>query len=359
MTFKFGNFYFKNNDLYPVDKLIEKVLYDPKNGYYSKKFPFGSNGDFITAPTISNLFSEIIAIWVVSAWEKLGKPKVFNFVELGPGDGSLAKVLLETFMKFPEFNRSKKFYLYEKSNKLKNFQKNKLKNFDIEWIKNFNNINNGPVIFFGNEFFDALPIKQFLVKDGEILEKFFSVDKRHGLKEFYKKTNSRDIKKIRSFNSLKNRDFIEFPKLGFKELNRMIKKISKISGGILLIDYGYFNLKNKNTLQAIINNKKIKMSNLHKNLGSADITYLVDFKLLKEFFLKKKFKLKKIVNQKFFLERMGIINRARILEKKMNKKQKKYMIDTLERLLDKKKMGDLFKVIFAFKSNTEDFIGFN
>ena len=71
-------FKIKKNRLIPVDKFIEKVLYKPKIGYYSKKNPFGRKGDFITAPTISNLFSEIIGIWIISSWEKLGKPKKFN-----------------------------------------------------------------------------------------------------------------------------------------------------------------------------------------------------------------------------------------------------------------------------------------
>ena len=94
MTTNPGSFNLKTNKLIPVDEFIEKVLYHPDKGYYSKKIPFGKQGDFITAPTISNLFSEIIGIWLVSTWEKLGKPKRFNFVELGPGDGSLTKVLV-------------------------------------------------------------------------------------------------------------------------------------------------------------------------------------------------------------------------------------------------------------------------
>ena len=80
----------------------------PKKGFYTSKIPFGKKGDFITAPTISNLFSEIIGIWVVSTWEGFGKPKDFNFVELGPGDGSLTKILLKTFKKFPDFNKALK-----------------------------------------------------------------------------------------------------------------------------------------------------------------------------------------------------------------------------------------------------------
>ena len=80
---------------------------------------------FITAPTISNLFSEIITIWLYLAWEKFGKPKSFNFVELGPGDGSFSKVLANTIKNFPEFNKSTKIYLYEKSEFLKKVQKQK------------------------------------------------------------------------------------------------------------------------------------------------------------------------------------------------------------------------------------------
>ena len=118
------------------------------------------------------------------------------------------------------------------------------------------------------------------------------------------------------------------------------------------------NLVNKSTLQTVMKNKKMNMNSLFKNLGRADITYLVNFSLLKEFFLKKKLKVKKIVSQKFFLEKMGIIQRAKILEKKMTQKQQKYMSLTLMRLLHKNLMGDLFKVIFAFKSKKNNFLGF-
>ena len=100
MTYNLRKFNFKKNKLIPLDKFIQKILYEPNKGYYTKKIPFGRQGDFITAPTISNLFSEIICIWIVATWEKLGKPKKFNFVELGPGDGSLAKILVETIKNF-------------------------------------------------------------------------------------------------------------------------------------------------------------------------------------------------------------------------------------------------------------------
>ena len=159
----------------PVDDFIEKILYEPKVGYYSSKNPFGKSGDFITSPTVSNLFSEIVGIWLVSVWEKMGKPKIFSFVELGPGDGSLTKVIISTLKKFPELNKAIKIYLYEKSIFLKVIQKQNIDNKHIKWIKNFKSIKKGPVIFFGNEFFDAIPIKQFSNINNEWFEKCYVV----------------------------------------------------------------------------------------------------------------------------------------------------------------------------------------
>ena len=342
----------------PIDDFIEKILYEPEIGYYSSKDPFGKNGDFITSPTISNLFSEIISIWLVSAWEKIGKPKIFNFVELGPGDGSLTKVIISTLKKFPELNKAIKIYLYEKSEFLKKIQKQNIDNKNIKWIKNFNSIKKGPVIFFGNEFFDAIPIKQFSYINNKLFEKCYSVKDNINIIEKFIISNKKDVNQIKTFGTLKKLKFIEFPKKGFLELNPIIKKISKLSGGILLIDYGYLNSNNSNTIQAVMNNKKISAEKMLKNLGKADITSLVNFNLLKEYFFKKNLKVKEIVTQKFFLERMGIIERAKILEKKKTNEEQKYMKETLSRLLEKKQMGSLFKVIFGYKNKNNDFFGF-
>ena len=342
----------------PVDEFIEKILYEPRVGYYTSKDPFGKNGDFITSPTISNLFSEIITIWLITTWEKMGKPKRFNFIELGPGDGSLTKVLINTLKKFPKINKATKIYLYEKSSFLKKLQKRKIDNKKVKWITNFNSIKNGPAIFFGNEFFDAIPIKQFTTKNNQFFEKCYTLGNKDNISEIFIKGSNKDRVQIKSFETLKQLKFIEYPKKGFLELRKIIKKISKLTGGILLIDYGYLNSNNANTLQAVMGNKKISMENIFSNLGKADITSLVNFNLLREFFFQNNLKVKSIVSQKFFLERMGIIERAKILEKKMTTKQKKYMSETLNRLLDEKQMGKLFKVIFGYKYKNNDFLGF-
>ena len=208
--------FFKKSKLLPVDKFFENVLYDNKSGYYASKLPFGEKGDFITSPKISSLFSEIIAIWMVSTWELFGKPKSFNIVELGPGNGSLTNVLLRSFKKFPEFNSVKNIFLYEESNYLKKIQKKNILDKNVNWINNFNLITKGPVIFFGNEFFDALPIKQFKRKKKSLLEKNFSFNKNHQIKEVFNKASKIDVKTIKSYKTLKKLNFIELPKFGFK-----------------------------------------------------------------------------------------------------------------------------------------------
>ena len=119
----FNQNFFNKKKILPVDEFLENVLFDKKNGYYSSKIPFGISGDFLTAPLISTLFSEIIGIWLITTWGTLGKPKKFNIVELGPGDGSLTKVLLEVFQKFPKFNSAVNIFLHEKSNFLIKLQK--------------------------------------------------------------------------------------------------------------------------------------------------------------------------------------------------------------------------------------------
>jgi len=347
--------FFHNTKALPVDKFIENVLFNKKNGYYSSKIPFGKAGDFLTAPGISNLFSEIIGIWFISTWNTLGKPKKFNIVELGPGDGNLTKILLRTFQQFPEFNKAANIFLYEKSNLLKNLQRKNINNSKIKWIKNFTSIKKGPVVFFGNEFFDSIPIKQFSRKRNYLFEKHYSLNKKNNIDEIYKKASNKDISQIKKFRVLNNLKFVEFPKLGLDELNKIVKKISKLKGGLLLIDYGYLTPQNKNTLQSLIKHKR---NNLLDNLGKADITSLVNFNLLNEYFIKNNLKVKKIVTQKFFLEKMGIIERANNLSQKMSFKEQSNLYLRLKRLLNTKLMGNLFKVIFTYKFKKDNFLGF-
>ena len=353
---KFINKYFPKSKKIPIDKFIENALYDKKYGYYSKKSPFGKNGDFITAPEISFLFSEILAIWVVSFWEHLDKPRKFNIVELGPGSGQMNSILIRVFKKFPECFSAINVFLYEKSESLKKLQKKNLFNKKIKWIKNFNNIKSGPIIFLGNEFFDSIPIKQFKKVKNIFYERYVKLDSNLKIKSFFKKADSKNIKELKKFNLIKNQSFVEFPKKGFKELDSVARAIKRLSGGLLLIDYGFLKQKNSDTLQSVKNHKKNK---LFENVGSSDITSLVNFNLLKSYFKIKKLNTNNIVTQEFFLKKMGIINRAEIIAKKMNFKEKTDLYFRIERLINTKQMGELFKFLSAFKLKKKFSLGFD
>ena len=161
----------------PLDKFIDISLYNKKFGYYMRKNPFGEKGDYITSPLVSNLFGEMIAIWCVAYWEHIGKPKKILIVEIGPGDGTLCKDLLDTFKNFKEFYNCIEIKLIEKSNKLKKIQKKKIKNKKVKWLNKINEINSGPIIFLCNEFFDALPIKQIYKKNNLFFEKYVALEK--------------------------------------------------------------------------------------------------------------------------------------------------------------------------------------
>ena len=119
------NFFPKSRKI-SIEKFVTNAMYDKNYGYYSKKIPFGKNGDFITAPDISTLFSEMLALWIVSFWEHLRKPKIFNIVELGPGNGQMSFDLVKVFKKFPDFFHSCNICLYEKSEYLTKIQKKKI-----------------------------------------------------------------------------------------------------------------------------------------------------------------------------------------------------------------------------------------
>ena len=130
----------KKNYSLPLDKFINLSLYDKKNGYYMKKNPFGKDGDFITAPNVSRMFSEMIAIWVVGLWENLGSPKKFNLVQLGAGNGSMMKILIESFRNFPNFFDACNVIIHEKSPKMIKIQKKELKLKKIIWISELKKI---------------------------------------------------------------------------------------------------------------------------------------------------------------------------------------------------------------------------
>jgi len=339
----------------PLDQFINIALYDKKFGYYMKKNPFGQEGDFITAPLISNLFGEMIAVWCVAFWEYIGKPRKNLLVELGPGDGSLCKDLLKTFGQFKNFYNSLEINLLEISDKLKTIQRVKINNRKVKWIKKIKEINCGPVIFLANEFFDALPIKQIYRKKKLFFEKYVVLSNNEKKRFVHKKANNSLIKRIVNLNLISIGNTIEYPVEALKFLEVIAKKINKFDGGLLTFDYGNTSKKNQNTLQSV---KKHRYTNIFLAPGHSDITSHINFELFQKILKKNNLNVKKITTQNEFLKKIGILERANIISKKMTFKEKANMFYRLKRLLDHREMGSLFKVLFAQKKGRKFSLGF-
>lgn len=344
----------KNTSI-PLDEFINLSLYDKKNGYYMKKNPFGIKGDFITAPNISRLYSEMIAIWVINFWENLGSPKNLNLVELGAGNGEMMRILIESFKNFPNFFYSLNIFIHEKSPKLIKLQKNKLRGNNIIWLSNLNKIKKKPTIFLANEFFDSIAIKQFIKLDNSWFERFVNLKNIKKAFFFDKKFNMKKFEKKIKYNISYKQKFVEYSNIGIKYLKDISKIIKKNNGGILIIDYGYLNYKMHNTLKAISNQK---YSNILENIGDSDITHNINFCLFKNI-IKKIGKLEEnITTQRNFLINIGIQKRAEIISKNLVFSKKVDVYHRLQRLIDQKQMGSLFKVMFIKNKNSKFNLGF-
>ena len=344
----------KNNNL-PLDKFINLSLYDKKFGYYMKKNPFGKKGDFITAPNISRLFSEMIAIWTISFWHSLGSPKKFNLIELGAGNGEMMRVLIESFKNFPNFFKSCNLIIHEKSPSLIKIQKKKFSKSKVKWISKINKIQNLPTIFIANEFFDAMAIKQFIKRKNLWFEKFVNLRDKNKAFFFEKKIDIKKVEKKINFKISQKQEFIEFSELGLKYLKDISKIIKKNSGGLLLIDYGNTDKFMKNSLRAI---SKHKFANILENIGNVDITHNLNFNLLKKFIKQIGDLENNLTTQKEFLLKMGIKQRAEIISKKQNFLKKADIYYRLKKLINEKYMGNSFKVMLIKNKKNKFKLGF-
>ncbi len=302
--------------------------------YYAGADPFGKQGDFITAPEISQMFGEMIGIWITDLWMQMGKPEI-NIIEFGPGRGTLMSDILRVISK----SINVRTYLIENSQNLIETQKAALSAYDINWVNGLNDIENkNPSIIIGNEFLDALPIEQLMRTDKgwqmRMVEEggYKWGDAEEELKTFLPpKTESNVVYEVspERINLIKNCQTF---------LNRS-------NGAGLFIDYGYTKSHHGDTLQAVKNHEYV---DVFKNAGQADITSHVDFDALARIIDLPK----QINNQGLFLKNLGIEHRAGVLS------QKKDVSADLNRLISAKEMGDLFKVLCFYKGENIKLAGF-
>ena len=344
-----------NKKYISFDKFFYRALYNKKSGYYMNQNPFGKKGDYITSPNISILFSEMIAIWCISFWENLGCPKKINIVELGAGNGEMMNQMIRVFEKFEKFEKSCNFFILEKSIFLKKIQKKKLICKKITWLSSINKLKNGPNIFLANEFFDALPVKQFVKKNNKWFEKKIKMLGDNKFRFIDVMTNIKKLENKFKIKFSNNQKIIEFSPKTYEYLNIISDKINNFNGGILIIDYGYLKKKMKNSLQSI---HKQKFNYILNNFGKSDITYSINFFLLKKIANNLNLKVEGLTTQRNFLKKLGILHRAEILAKNLIFSKKADIYYRLKRLIDKNYMGKLFKVMFLTKKNNKFKVGF-
>jgi NADH dehydrogenase [ubiquinone] 1 alpha subcomplex assembly factor 7 len=345
----------KKDSVLSLDQFIDESLYNKKLGYYMRVNPFGEKGDFITAPNISILFSEMIAIWIISFWESLNCPKQFNLIELGAGNGEMMSIMINTFLKFPQFKNSCNVKILEKSKYLKKIQKKTIKNSKVKWLNNLKDLNKLPCIFIANEFFDALPIKQFIKKENKWYERYVKFNNKMKSEYLDIPFNIKKLEKKIKFKISLKQNFIEYSPLTLKYLKDITNKISLNEGGILIIDYGYLEKKMKNTIQAV---SKHKYTNILNNFRDCDITYNLSFNLISNIIKKLGSFFQETTTQKEFLIKLGILKRAEILSRNMPFSKKASMHIRVKRLIDERQMGNLFKVKFITNKKNKFKLGF-
>ena len=240
-------------------------------------------------------------------------------------------------------------------NFLINQQKKKLDAEKISWIKDIKKINAYPTLYLANEFFDAIPIKQFFKKNEGWVERF--VELKNSKKAEFKeqKINIKKLEQSLNFEISKNQKIIEYSPETFKYLKTICEMIQRNEGGMLIIDYGYLNSKMHETLQAVNNHK---YSDVLENIGDSDITYNISFNLFQKF-TSQFYNLDSIVtNQKKFLTSMGILQRAEIISENIPFSKKTDLFYRIKRLIDEKQMGELFKVMLIKKIKNQFKTGF-
>ncbi|USG62363.1 SAM-dependent methyltransferase [Sneathiella marina] len=321
-----------------VHDYMEAALSHPEYGYYTRQNPFGKSGDFVTAPEISQMFGELIGLWCIDTWSKLGEPAQFNLMELGPGNGTLLADALRSGALVPEFIDAAHIHLVETSDRLRIRQKAALSHPSIFWYSDIPDLDNGPTIIIANEFFDALPIHQYEATAGKWYERF--IDWKDDQFAFSVDTVSH--KTLPPPSDADSNLILEICPQGIKCLNSISQSLQKFGGAALIIDYGSANAIYGDSFQAV---RDHTIQNPLVDPGMSDLTAHVKFPQLISEARKYPVDIHGPTSQGRFLERLGIEARAALLKRSATEEQRKTITSSLRRLTSAAEMGTLFKVL--------------
>jgi NADH dehydrogenase [ubiquinone] 1 alpha subcomplex assembly factor 7 len=321
-----------------IAEYMELALTHPQYGYYMHHDPLGAAGDFITAPEISQIFGELIGAWLAQQWLAMGSPQA-ALVELGPGRGTLMADALRATRHIPGFHQAVCVHLVDASPHLRQRQRETLAGMhpNIGWHDACESIPAQPLLLIANEFFDALPIRQFINQDGVWHERLVDIGADDRLHFTLRKSDS---------PLLAGRPHIEGQVIEICEAGEAVAgwitgHIARHGGAALMIDYGYAGGTGGDTLQALHH----RYHDVLTDPGQADLTAHVDFDALGRAAQHGGARVCQLLSQAQFLQRSGALARLEHLSKKATAAQKSAMLSGLERLLSPQQMGELFKVL--------------
>ena len=330
----------KSNGPMPLSEYIQQCLFHPIYGYYVKEPVFGINGDFTTSPEISQMFGELLAISILQAWIDQGSPSKIILAELGPGRGTMMADILRTLKIHPDFLNATEIHLIEASSNLRSEQKKTLSEFNIFWHNELPSFKEKPLFLIANEFFDTLPIDQFLRQGNNFFKRtvqFLGNKLTYGLEK--KPTIDKALENRLMDTS--NGDIVELNIAAAAISKNIGDHISNFGGLAIFIDYGDWRSLG-DTLQAVKNHE---YCDIFVSPGEADITAHVDFEVLA---INSGCAFSKLTTQGVLLERLGITKRAQNLAKDLNDESLKNHILAHRRLVHPDEMGTLFKALSLF-----------
>jgi NADH dehydrogenase [ubiquinone] 1 alpha subcomplex assembly factor 7 len=324
---------------------MEIALTGP-GGYYTRqdplgRGPLGAEGDFTTAPEISQMFGELIGLWCVDTWTRMGKPAPFNLIELGPGRGTLMADALRAAKLAPDFLAALHLHLVEVNAALIAAQRERLAGFNPVWCKSLDNLPQGPSIFIANEFFDALPIHQFEMTGDGWRERV--VIRRDGGFSFALAAPGPALSLLRPAQlQARTGEIAEVSPLSLETVAKIAAHLRQFSGAMLAIDYGPAQSACGASLQAV---KTHRFHHPLQDIGEADLTAHVDFAALADAARSQGLRAFGPVRQGDFLRALGIETRATQLKATAAEALRAEIDMACNRLIDDVEMGKLFKVL--------------
>jgi NADH dehydrogenase [ubiquinone] 1 alpha subcomplex assembly factor 7 len=324
-------------------RFMTLALSHPTLGYYQRHNPLGVAGDFITAPEISQMFGEIVGLWLAQAWSDLGQPALARLVELGPGRGTLAADLLRVAASRERFRASVSIHLIERSARLRRMQAERLAGVDAEWHEDFAEVPAGPLLLVANEFFDALPIHQLVRTKRGWVERRVGLAGNGRLTFMLDERSSPLARQVADTNDAAPGVVAEISPARAELAWRIGRRIAEAGGVALLIDYGaWASGPTGDTLQAVRSHER---SDPLAAAGGADLSAQVDFRALAEAACAGGAAVYGPVPQGTFLRAFGIEARALRLLERAGPDQRRTLRAGLFRLSDPGAMGELFKVL--------------